>query len=161
IVRFTRLLGVTVGLILLIGCASAGLLILVRSEARRREFAVCLTLGASRCRLAKGVFFEGAILAAMGTALSLPIAWWFFWAARPFQLPGGITVELLELSLDGASLLYSVAGGVIATLVISIIAGFSGLVTNLDDGLYQRTASRPVPPWRRAVCVAAEVAVAL
>ena len=159
--QFTRLLGATVGLLLLIGCASAGLLILMRTEARRGEFAVCLALGASRFRLAKGVFLEGAILAAIGSALALPISWWLFWGAREFQLPGNVTIALLELSLDGSTVLYSLASGVVATLAISIIAGVFGLATNLDEALHQRAASSPVSYRRRAVCVAAQVAVTL
>ena len=72
------LLAGTVGLLLLIGCTTVGMLLLIRTEARAEEFAMCMALGASRGRLARGIVCEGALLAAAGAALAIPVAWWLF-----------------------------------------------------------------------------------
>lgn len=64
--QFSRLLGVTVGLLVLIGSSTVGMLVLVRTEARRDEFAICAALGAPASRLARGVAIEGGLLAVAG-----------------------------------------------------------------------------------------------
>ena len=50
--QFATLLSITVGLLLLVGCLTVGMLLLVRTEDRRDELAVRLALGATRGRLA-------------------------------------------------------------------------------------------------------------
>jgi MacB-like periplasmic core domain len=102
-IQFARLVGATVALLVLIGCTTVGLLLVVRTEARREEFATCLALGATRMRLARGIILEGAILTLAAAALSPLVAWWLFSAVSAFQLPGGIALGLLDLSLDGRS----------------------------------------------------------
>src|SRR5687767_3667454 len=91
--QFARLLMGTVGLLVLIGCASVAMLLLIRTEARREEFATCLALGASKRRLAAGVAIEGGMAALIGAALSLPVTAWLFAALSTFQLPGGVNLE--------------------------------------------------------------------
>ena len=145
--RFSQLLGGTVALLLLIGCGTVGLLLLVRTEERRAEFATCLALGASRARLARGIALEGALLTAAGAVVSMPVAWWIFIGARSLQLPGGIDVGLLELSINGRVLMTAVACAVVATVAIGILAGAAGFSGNLVDAL--RSQSGVTPPARR------------
>lgn len=161
--RFSQLLGSTVGLLLVIGCGTVGLLLLVRTEERRAEFATCLALGASRARLARGIALEGALLAAAGAVVSVPVAWWVFSAARSLQLPGGIDVGLLELSINGRALIGAVACGVVATVGIAILTGAVGFSGNLLDALRSRSGVTP-PVSRRAtrsVLVITQAAVAV
>ena len=63
-----------VGLILLVCCANVAGLMLARSSARRQEFAVRAALGASRMRLLRQLFIEGALLAFAGAIVGLTIA---------------------------------------------------------------------------------------
>lgn len=145
--RFSQLLGSTVALLLVIGCGTVGLLLLVRTEERRAEFATCLALGASRARLARGIALEGALLAAVGASVSVPAAWLIFNAARSLQLPGGINVGLLELSINGRALMGALACAVAATVSIAILTGAVGFSGNLLDAL--RSRSGVTPPVRR------------
>jgi putative ABC transport system permease protein len=161
--KFVTLLGVTVGLLLLIGCASVGMLLLIRTEARRDEFAICLALGASRSRLAASIAVEGGLLAIAGAAFALPAAWWMFWGVRAFRLPGNVNIELLELTLDGRALTACVAGGVVATAVITLVGGAFGLYVDVADALHARSGSTPRLTQRRTrrALAVGQVAVAL
>ena len=69
------LLGVA-GLVLLIACANVGHLVLARSAARRSEFALRLALGASRGRVMRQVLVEGLVLAGIGAAAGVALAYW-------------------------------------------------------------------------------------
>lgn len=161
--QFTRLLGVTVGLLLLIGCATVGMLLLVRTEARREEFAMCLALGASRARLARGVAFEGAMVSLAGAALALPIAQWLFAGLRTFQLPGHVNIDLLDLTVDLRALALAVGCAVAATLMIALIAGAFGFSADIADALRSRAGATPHTTRRRTrtMLVGGQVAVAL
>ena len=97
-VQFSRLLGATVGLLLLIGSATVGMLVLVRTEARRDEFAICAASGASASRLARGVAIEGCLLAVAGPALSIRIARWISAPAALLSFQG---LSMLACSTSG------------------------------------------------------------
>jgi predicted permease len=161
--QFGRLLGITVGLLLLIGCLTVGMLLLIRTEARRDEFAMCLALGATRARLTRGIAVESALLAISGAVLAVPVAWQLFFRLRAFQLPGNVDVDYLDLSIDTGALLAAAAAATMATLLIALVAAVLGFSGNVADVLRSRSGatSRLGRRRTRAVLVTAQVAVAL
>jgi predicted permease len=77
--QYANPLAVLVGLaavLLAIGCANLGGLLLARAVTRGPQMAVRIALGATRRRLIQQVAVESLVLSSAGTAVALPLAWW-------------------------------------------------------------------------------------
>jgi putative ABC transport system permease protein len=92
-----------VAFVLLIACANVASLLLARAEARHREFAVRLALGAGRSRMLRQFLTEGMILVLIGAAFGVFLAQGglkMIMAAAPDSVPrtGEIRIDLLVLA---------------------------------------------------------------
>src|SRR5215475_7332779 len=92
-----------VAFVLLIACANVASLLLARAEARHREFAVRLALGAGRKRMLRQFLTEGTILVLLGATCGVLLARGglkLIMAAAPDSVPrtGEIRIDLLVLA---------------------------------------------------------------
>src|SRR5262249_20145308 len=114
-----RILMVVVALVLLIACANIANLLLARSTARVREFAVRQALGARRVRIVRQLMTESLLLAVTGGALGIGIA---YFATRFLlrMVSGGLDTIPLNVGVDGRMLLFTAAVTVTTAVLFGI-----------------------------------------
>jgi predicted permease len=122
-----------VAFVLLIACANIANLLLARSTARMREFAVRAALGAGKSRLIRQQLTESILLGSMGGALGLLFASWGMRAALnalPDTLP-----RAGEIHIDLRVLLFTAAATLLAGILFGLVPALKISHTNLQDSL--------------------------
>jgi putative ABC transport system permease protein len=150
-----------VGLVLAIASANVANLLLMRGEARRSELAVRAALGAGRSRIVGQVLAESVVLALLGGACGIALAWWSLPALVRLAPDGVPRVDAIRI--DGLVLLFSVAVVFVAALGAGLAPALSSLgadlVTPLGAGGQGRLGTSS-NRGRRALVVA-QVALAV
>jgi predicted permease len=121
--RTAWLLLVAVGALVLIVCTNVTNLLLARMAARERELAVRASLGATRSRLMRLVLTESLLLAAVGTAAGLFVAYALLKVSVALA-PTGIP-RLAQASLDVRVLVAAGGLAIICTVLIGISPALS------------------------------------
>jgi predicted permease len=124
----TVLLGMVV-LVLLIACANIANLLLARGAARQKEFAVRLSIGASRARLVRQLLTENLMLSLIGGSLGLLLVWW----AMPV-LPRLFSIPVV-LQLDSKVLGFAAGVSLATGLLFGSFPALRGPQGDLNSGL--------------------------
>lgn len=116
----TILMGV-VGLVLLIACANVANLLLARAGARTTEFAVRLSLGASRGRLVRQLMVESLVLACGGWLVGLALAFWMNRMLLLYVNAGQINGDGLAVTLDPLMVSFALVLSLGTALVFGLV----------------------------------------
>jgi putative ABC transport system permease protein len=151
-----------VAFVLLIACSNVASLMLARSEARQREIAMRIAVGAGRGRVLLQLFTESCVLALLGAAGGLTLAHWgarALVAASPVTFPSFIHPGL-DLRVAVFCTLIACASGV----ALGIAPAAQLRNANLADSFKQASshaADRRDGRRFRAALVVAEIAFAM
>ncbi len=158
--RFRTMIGLLLGavaFVLLIGCVNIANLLMARAASRQKEIAIRLALGARRSRLIRQLLTESFVLAVLGGAAGVMLAYWsvpvlnnLYAFEGPFSLDPGVLAATAVLVGVTALLFGSVPALVLARLGTSQV-------------LKDRTAQAAGAQSRRfrAALVVAELALSL
>jgi len=151
-----------VGLVLLIAVVNVANLLLARATAREREMAMRLSLGAGRGRLVRQLLTESVLLAVMGGAAGLALAWGAIELIRAWN-PGNLPL-IDSVRLDGGALAFMILASTLTGILFGLAPALQSARTDLNSTIKEggRTGAASQARGRtRAALVIAEIAVSL
>ena len=161
--RFGWILLAIVGLVLLIACANIAGLVLVRSLARRKEFGIRMSLGASRSQLVRQLVTEGIILSMAGGLFGLGVAVLGARLLLKFVPPLPLEISL-DASVDYRVLMFTLGASLATGILFSILPAYRS--TKLDLSVMMKTGDAGLGRGRtrmlaRNALVTGQIAVSL
>lgn len=146
-----------VGAVLLIVCVNIANLMLARATGRRREFAIRAAVGASTRRLLRQMLTESLVIAALGGALGIALA---YEALHLILINAPDVARMEEVRIDGRVLAVACALSLLSALLFGLLPAWRASRLDPQEGLRSggRSASESKQSGRmRTVLVAIEV----
>jgi len=151
-----------ISLVLLIACANVANLLLLRGERRQQELTIRTALGASRARIAAGVFSESVVVGMLGGSLGVGLAYCATRTVIAFA-PAGLP-RIDEIGLDGAVVVFATCVSLVASLLFGCVPVFKFAGGSLSSRLREggRSTTGSLRRHRsQALLVVVQVALAL
>ena len=148
--------------VLLIACANVASLLFGRGSARQKEMAIRAAVGAGHARLFRQLLMESLMLAIVGGTAGLLLARWslaLILALVPQAIP-----RLMESSIDGSVLAFTVAASLVTALVFGVGPALALGRVNPQQALNHGARSRTsvaLTPRAGKLLVAVEMALAV
>ena len=151
-----------VGFVLLIGCANIANLLMARAAERQREVAIRKALGAGRGRLARQLLTESILLALVGGAFGLLIAWW---ATQGLATAASGTVPRIgDVRVDGRVLVFTFVLCLLTGVFFGVFPMLHASHAEATEALREKTAGSGTSQSRtrlRDILVVGELAISL
>ena len=121
------------GFVLLIACSNLANLLLARTMARAREFALRAALGATRLQLLRPLLAEALVLSLAGGGVAVLVAYGFRdWAALRSTGDNG---EFVQFDVDGAVMGWAFAASLVTALAFGLAPALFALRLDLNATL--------------------------
>ncbi|HEY2905982.1 MAG TPA: ABC transporter permease [Vicinamibacterales bacterium] len=157
--RAVLVLMATVALVLLVACANLANLLMARSAARSREFAVRLSLGAGRARLVRQLLTESLLLSMIGGIASLLLARAGSGALLRLAADGPTPLPL-DVSLSWSLVMFAVAVSIATGVLFGLMPALRFSRADVQDAIKtggRGTSGSRLPGGR--VLVVAQIAL--
>lgn len=143
------------GFVLLIGCSNLANLLLARTMARAREFALRAALGASRLQLLRPLIAESLLLALLGGAFSIVVAGWVGdWLSYKSTGENG---ERIIFALDWRVFSWALVASLVTAIAFGLAPALFALRLNVNEtlksGARGMTGGRGHQRFRQALIV--------
>jgi predicted permease len=123
----------SVGLVLLTACANVANILLTRAAAREKEVAIRTALGAGWTRLVRQLLTESVLLAAIGGAAGLLVAYGSLRVVRAIN-PGNIP-RLEEISINGSVLAFTFGVALVTGILFGLAPAWRAVKLDLNTSL--------------------------
>jgi predicted permease len=151
-----------VGLLLIITCANVANLLLARANTKEKEIAVRLAKGSGKGRLMRQLIVESSLLALIGGALGVGLAFWGSGSLLALMAHGRKPV-MLSVHPNLTVLAFALAISLLTAVIFGILPAWRATDVDPSRGLAQsaRAASAPERPRLGKALVVLQVAVSL
>ncbi|MFN7928083.1 MAG: ABC transporter permease [Blastocatellia bacterium] len=134
VLRFTAIAMGVVVLVLLLACTNLVNMLLARASERHREIAIRLAIGAGRARVLRQLLTESVLLALLGSALGLALAYGAVTFAR-FRMPVVFGFTPIELQMDWRVMVFTLALSLVTGLLFGLLPGLQATRPDLIPAL--------------------------
>jgi predicted permease len=129
-----------VGLVLLIACANLASLLVARGEARQREIAVRMAMGAGRWRLIRQLLTESLLISLAGGAAGLLVGSWTL-GALVGSIPESLGASGLQEKFDYRVLVFALGISILTGLLFGLIPALRSTHADLQSTLREQGAN--------------------
>jgi len=129
-----------VGLVLLIACANLASLLVARGEARQREIAVRMAMGAGRWRLIRQLLTESLLISLAGGAAGLIVGSWTL-GALVSSMPDNIGASGLQGKFDYRVLAFALGLSVLTGILFGFLPALRSTRADLQATLREQGAN--------------------
>ena len=142
--------------VLIVTCANLANLLLARAQARAKEFAVRLSIGASRGRLIQQLFVESLLIALGGGVAGTILSFWMTQTLLALMNAGRSSITAVRVQPDVRVLAFSFALSMLTAVLFGLVPAWQASKPDVGTGIRQHGQT----PLRRMLVVA-QIALSL